>query len=149
MDDDVAKRIREYWESGFWCAESVLLAVAEEKGAQSDLIPKIATGFCSGMARTGGQCGALSGGILSIGLLFGRSTPGGPVNAVYSRVGKLRQDFEEQFGSTGCSALLGLDLGTEEGIQKFHADNLRERCLEYIEATARMVMALLDDPVLG
>jgi C_GCAxxG_C_C family probable redox protein len=118
MDDQVAKRSREYLESGYWCAESVLLAVAEAKGVQSDLIPKIATGFCSGMARTGGQCGALSGGILSIGLLLGRSTPGGPVNAVY-------------------------------GLQKYHAENMREHCLAFTEATSRMVMALLDDADLG
>jgi C_GCAxxG_C_C family probable redox protein len=149
MDDQVAKRSREYLESGFWCAESVLLAVAEVKGVQSDMIPKIATGFCSGMARTGSQCGALSGGIMSIGLLLGRSIPGSPVNAVYSRVEKLRQDFEEQFGSTSCSELLGLDLGTEEGLQKYHAENMREHCLAFTEATTRMVMALLDDPDLG
>ncbi len=149
MDDQVSKRSREYLESGYWCAESVLLAVAEAKGVQSDLIPKIATGFCSGMARTNGQCGALSGGILSIGMLTGRSLPGGPVNETYSRVIKLRQDFEAQFGSTGCSELLGLDLGTEEGLQKYHAENMREHCLEYTQATTRMVMALLDDPDLG
>jgi C_GCAxxG_C_C family probable redox protein len=149
MDEQTAKRSRDYLESGFWCAESVLLAVAEAKGIQSDLIPKIATGFCSGMARTGGQCGALSGGILSLGLLLGRSAPGGPVNAVYSHVEKLRQDFEAQFGSTGCSELLGLDLGTEEGLQKYHTEDMRERCLEYSQAATRMVMALLDDADLG
>jgi len=146
MKDQVVLRSLEYMESGFWCAESVLLAVAEAKGIQSDLIPKIATGFCSGMARTGGQCGALSGGILCIGLILGRSTPGSPVNAVYSRVEKLRQDFEEQFGSTGCSDLLGLDLGEEGGVQRFLDSNLREKCLTYIEGTVRLVMDLLDHP---
>ncbi len=145
MDDQVAKRSREYLESGYWCAESVLLAVAEAKGIQSDLIPKIATGFCSGMARTGGQCGALSGGILSISLMTGRSYPGGPVNEIYSRVDKLRQDFKDKFGSTNCSELLGLDLGTEEGLQKFNEANLREKCMEYTQETARMVNALLKD----
>jgi C_GCAxxG_C_C family probable redox protein len=146
MDDPAAKRSREYLESGYWCAESVLLAVAEAKGVQSDLIPGIATGFCSGMARTGGQCGALSGGILSISMLKGRSLPGGAVNETYSRVIQLRRDFKDRFGSTGCSELLGLDLGTEEGLQKYHAENRREQCLEFTEATTRMVMALLDAP---
>lgn len=146
MLDQVAKRSLEFLESGYWCAESVLLAVAEAKGIQSDLIPKIATGFCSGMARTGGQCGALSGGILSISLMTGRTSPGGPVNATYSRVGKLRQDFERKFGTTCCSELLGLDLGTEEGLKTYHDKNLREKCEGYTEETVRMVMGLLDAP---
>ncbi len=146
MHDQVAKRSREYLESGYWCAESVLLAVAEAEGIRSDLIPRIATGFCSGMARTCGQCGALSGGIMSISLLTGRNSPGGPVNETYSRVKKLRQDFEAKYGSTGCSELLGLDLGTEEGLQAYHENSLREKCLEYTQETVRMVMALLANP---
>ncbi|HOO88447.1 MAG TPA: hypothetical protein PK442_12150, partial [Synergistales bacterium] len=40
--------------SGLYCAESALLAVAEARGTRSELIPNIATGFCSGMARTCG-----------------------------------------------------------------------------------------------
>lgn len=52
----------------------MLSAVAEEKGIQSDLIPKIATVFCSGIARTSSQCGALSGAIIGINLLTGRNS---------------------------------------------------------------------------
>jgi dihydrofolate reductase len=37
----------------------VLLAIAESQGIQPDLIPRIATGFCSGISRTGGMCGAV------------------------------------------------------------------------------------------
>lgn len=146
MLDQVAERSKELLESGYWCAESVLLALAEAKDIRSNLIPKIATGFCSGMARTGGQCGALSGGILCIGLMTGRTSPGNPVNATYSRVEKLRQDFEHRFGATSCSELLELDLGTEEGLQAFHDKNLREKCVGYTEETTRMVMELLDTP---
>jgi hypothetical protein len=51
MSHDVARRSRELFESGFLCAESVLLAVSEAEGVRSDLIPKIATGFCSGMDK--------------------------------------------------------------------------------------------------
>ncbi|GBD95663.1 MAG TPA: C_GCAxxG_C_C family protein [Nitrospirae bacterium] len=66
---------RELFDSGYYCAENVLLAIAESQGIQSDLIPKIATGFCSGISRTCGMCGALSGAIMSLNLLYGRSSP--------------------------------------------------------------------------
>ena len=44
MTDAVSQRIKELFDSGYYCAESVLLTVAEAYGIQSDLIPKIATG---------------------------------------------------------------------------------------------------------
>ena len=55
MNDRVSQRSRELFDSGYYCAESVLLAIAENQGIQSDLIPKIATGFCSGISRTCGM----------------------------------------------------------------------------------------------
>ena len=72
MNDQAPKRSRELFNSGFYCAESVLMAIAESRGIRSDLIPRIATGFCSGMARTGGQCGAVSGAMMGISLATGR-----------------------------------------------------------------------------
>jgi C_GCAxxG_C_C family probable redox protein len=149
MIDQVANNAREHFVSGFYCAESVLLAVAEAKGIQSDLIPKIATGFCSGMARTGGQCGALSGAILSLGMLHGRSAPGASLDGIYARVKKLREAFRTQFGGTGCSELLALDLGTQEGQDAFRELNMFDRCLEFTEGAARLAMILLNEDTSG
>ena len=69
----VAERSESLFQQGFCCAESVLQAIAESQGIKSDLIPKIATGLCGGIARTGGICGAVSGGVLGINLVPGRS----------------------------------------------------------------------------
>ena len=75
MSEQAPQRSLELFQSGFFCAESVLLAIAESQGIQSDLIPRIATGFCSGISRTGGMCGAVSGAIMGIGLVAGRNSP--------------------------------------------------------------------------
>jgi C_GCAxxG_C_C family probable redox protein len=145
MSDEVSRRSRELFESGFMCAESVLLAVSEAKGVQSDLIPKIATGFCSGMGRTGGQCGALSGGILSIGLITGRSTPKDSVDQTYLKVRRLMEMFADRFEHTTCSDLLKVDLNSEEGQIEFYENDLIENCFTYTEEATRMVMTLLED----
>ena len=47
--------------------------MSESKGIKSKLIPKIATGFCGGVSHTDGICGAISGGILAINMMCGRS----------------------------------------------------------------------------
>jgi dihydrofolate reductase len=57
---------------GLLCAESVLNTVSDEVGVISPLIPRIATGFCGGIARTCGMCGAVAGGVMALGILYGR-----------------------------------------------------------------------------
>ena len=53
MIEQASKRSLELFKSGYFCAESVLLAIAENQGIQSDLIPRIASGFCGGISHTG------------------------------------------------------------------------------------------------
>ncbi len=143
MTNKAVQRSKELFESGYYCAESVLLAIAEEKGFQSDLIPRIATGFCSGMARTCGVCGAVSGGIMSLSLLTGRSSPDESVEENYAAVQKLLSAFEGKFGSTNCKELIACDLGTREGQETFEANNLFEQCTRYTEEATRLTMQLL------
>jgi C_GCAxxG_C_C family probable redox protein len=121
------------------------LAVAESQGIESDWLPKIATGFCSGLARTGGPCGALNGGILGLNLLTGRPEPGAPVDRNYALVRELIDRFEEMFGSTNCQQLTGVDLGTEEGQAKFREKDQILNCLNYAEEVTRMVLVLAEN----
>jgi len=116
------------------------LAVAESQGIQSDLLPRIATGFCSGLARTGGLCGAISGAIMSLGLINGRMVPGVSVDETYEKVQDLLEQFETRFGSTQCLSLTGVHLGTEEGQADFRKNNQKEGCLKYAEFTTSFVM---------
>ena len=70
--EPIEKRVAQLFASGFYCAESVVKAVAEENGEDADILPAIATGFCSGMSRHAQLCGAVTGGIMGLGLVFGR-----------------------------------------------------------------------------
>ncbi len=120
------------------------MAVAEAHGIQSDYLPQIATGFCSGMARTGGLCGALSGAIMGLGLLTGRSEAGASVDENYALVRELIEQFEEKFGSINCKELTEVDLGTQEGQIEFRERNRLVHCLNYAEEATRMVIVLTD-----
>ena len=96
MSEQAPQRSVELFKSGFFCAESVLLAIAESQGIQSDLIPRIATGFCSGISRTGGICGAVSGAIMGINLLAGRNSPAESIEVSYALTQKLISRLESQ-----------------------------------------------------
>jgi C_GCAxxG_C_C family probable redox protein len=119
--------------------------VAEGKGIHSELIPKIATGFCGGIARTSGICGALSGAVMAISMYYGRNLPDEPIDRSYIPVQKIIEVFENEFGSTNCRQLTGCDLGTEEGRKKFFAMNMLERCKGYTEEAARMAMSIIEE----
>jgi len=127
----------------------VLLAVCENYGIQSDLIPKIATGFCGGVSRTCGMCGAVSGAIMALNLFTGRSAPKDSVIESYTTAQKLMQMFTGSFGSTNCRDLTDVDLGTEEGQNKFKADNIMDRCKGYTGEATRVAMALLEEKSRG
>ncbi len=71
------------------------------------MIPRIATGFCSGISRTGGMCGAVSGAIMGIDLVTGRNSPAESLEANYALIQKLISRFEKQYGSVNCRQLLG------------------------------------------
>lgn len=131
---------------GHYCAEAVLMAGAKHLGIQSEMMPAIATGFCSGLARTSGLCGALSGGVMVLGLAYGRERAGESVEQSYAATRMLLDAFRAEFGATGCSELLGCDLGTPEGQLDFRERRLGERCLRYTAAAARLAAELADDP---
>ena len=143
MSEQASQRSLELFQSGYFCAESVLLAIAENQGIQSDLIPKIATGFCSGISRTGGMCGAVSGAIMGINLVAGRSSPSESIELCYTLTQKLISRFERQYGYVNCRQLIGCDLATEAGQRYFLENNLMERCLQYAEDATRMAISMI------
>ena len=145
MSEQAPQRSLELFKSGFFCAESVLLAIAESQGIQSDLIPRIATGFCSGISRTGGMCGAVSGGIMGIGLVAGRDSPAESLEPAYTLVQKLISAFDKQYGSVNCRQLIGCDLDTEAGQRYFMENNLMERCLQCAADATSMAVSLIDE----
>jgi C_GCAxxG_C_C family probable redox protein len=143
MSEQAPQRSLELFRSGFFCAESVLLAIAESQGIQSDLIPRIATGFCSGISRTGGICGTVSGAIMGINLVAGRNSPAESIEVSYTLTQELISRFEQKYGSLNCRQLIGCDLTTEAGQRYFMENHLMERCLQYAEDATSMAISLI------
>lgn len=117
--------------------------MAESKNIHSELIPKIATGFCGGMAHTCGICGAVSGGIMAIGLFTGRNKSDESSKKNYAAVQKLVNRFQGKFKTTNCKELTGCDLGTEEGLKKFKENNIMSKCRQYTEEATRITMTII------
>jgi len=141
----VAERSECLFQQDFCCAESVLQAIAESQGIKSELIPKIATGLCGGVGKTGGICGAVSGGVLGINLLAGRSQASQSPDGNIRLVRAFLSQFEAKFGTTNCERLMGCRLDTPEGQRFFKENKLREtKCQVFTREAAGMVSAVLE-----
>ena len=143
MFESAMERSRELFGSGWYCAESVLMAVAEHQAIICKYIPKIATGFCSGLSRSGGMCGALTGAVLAIGLVLGRDEASESVDDCYRATREMMDGFIETFGADTCETLTGCHLGTDEGQARFRAENMHERCLEFVAGATRLALTAI------
>ena len=88
------------FKNGLYCAESVVLSITEAHGIKSDLLPKVATAFCSGMSRTCGTCGALTGAVMGISAVLGRNSADESVEETYKATGLMVEKFENKFENT-------------------------------------------------
>jgi len=107
-----------YFDSNYNCAESVSLTFKHFMG-DIDFLPRVATPFGAGIGRCGYICGALIGGLICIGLVFGRESAEGDRMASYRTAGQLIDDFREAFGDIDCCVISKVDWSSAEGIRHY------------------------------
>jgi C_GCAxxG_C_C family probable redox protein len=143
VSEKIINRSKQLFDSGYGCAESVLLAVCESKDIKSALVPRIASGFCGGVAHTNGMCGAVTGAIMALNIFYGRDNASESKEINYQKVQQFLKVFSAKFGSTNCPTLTDCDLSTDEGHQKFKELNVHQKCSDYTGEATRMVLELM------
>ena len=98
--------------AGYNCSQSVVLAFADLLPVDAASLSRLSCSFGGGIGRLREVCGAVSGAMMVLGLLYGYDGPEtGAVKAEhYARVQALAHSFEAQYGSIVCRELLGLNL---------------------------------------
>ena len=114
--------------SGYNCAQSVLLSFADDLKYSKELAQKIAAGFGGGMGKQQETCGAVTGGIMVLGLLKGEHVNNNEElkSESYGSVKELTKAFVSEYKSTKCSDLIGCDLNTPEGAARFKEEKIME-----------------------
>jgi len=116
----------------------VLYAFREESGLSEEMALKIACGLGAGMARKEEVCGAVTGGILVLGMRHGRGSKDdrSAQERTYAKTRELMDRFSEKHGTVICRKLLnGCELTTKEG-QKYFKDNdlLNKLCVPCVQS---------------
>jgi len=141
----LAKR---YFEEGYNCAQSVLLAFCEETGLSIEQAAKLASTFGGGMGRMREVCGAVSAMFMIQGLMEGYTDPKakGEKAELYARVRDVAERFREKNHSIICRDLL-IDVQTtpggapEERTQEYYE---RRPCGCYVEDAAGLIAEALN-----
>lgn len=99
----------QYHKQGYSCAQSVAGAFADLLSWEPEQVFAAAGGFGGGVGGSHAElCGAISGGLLVLGLLFPhtRGEDKSAKREVYALARQFRRRFFEMFGDTRCGDLL-------------------------------------------
>jgi len=119
-----------YYRNGYFCCEAVIAAMRDnfELDVPKEVIA-MSSAMSVGAGRSGCMCGALNGGILALGMFFGRTEPRGPkdpeVNKCMSYSNELHNWFKEMNGKKAvCCRVLTREFDMGQGEH-------RNQCIYY------------------
>ena len=144
MDHGV--KAAELFLGGYNCAQSVVVAFSDLTGLDESFSAKMASSFGGGMGRMREVCGAVSGMLMVLGLLYGYDTPGDDVSkkAQYTVVQELSARFREQTGSIVCREILKnppSDPNPTPRTAEFYA---RRPCAKMVLTAARLMEEFME-----
>jgi|BarGraNGADG00212_1021973.scaffolds.fasta_scaffold15745_1 C_GCAxxG_C_C family probable redox protein len=132
------------FDGNFNCAQSVFAAFASQLGMDEGLMLKMASPFGGGVSRRGHICGAVTGGLMALGVARGADTPLGKEPA-YRLGQEFMARFEARHGSIMCRVLLDFDISTEAGWQQAREKGLfKTICPQFVRDAVEIAQDMLD-----
>ncbi len=94
----VQKDAEDNFRNGYFCCEALMAAIRDnfELDVPKEVIA-MASGMAVGAGRSGCMCGALNGGILALGMFFGRTEQNGPQDPKVVKCMALTHELHDWF----------------------------------------------------
>jgi C_GCAxxG_C_C family probable redox protein len=135
--EETLKRLVEDYLAGHHCAEMMLARLGQYYDRDFDpRLMRLATGFGGGIAERADLCGALAGGVMLIGYLYGRSDLAEDQTDCWRYCREFHERFARELGGTSCYHFTR---------GEFNQAN-HEKCAEVLERAAGILMDLLPVP---
>lgn len=129
----------ELFRGGFFCSEAVVSSIRTnfELDVPEEVVA-MASGFPVGIGRSKCLCGAVSGGVMALGLLFGRTVQKDPkVEKTLELSKELHDYFKEANGKNAlCCRILTKEFDMGKGEHK-------EQCIRYTGLVAEKVARII------
>ena len=128
-DMNIEERGLYYHVRGFNCCQSVLCSLGDYTGLPEDKAAALATGFGGGL-RCGSVCGAVSGGMMAIGITcFGGVNPAEEKEPSTVLMHELQEAFTAEIGTLMC-----------DEITEAHERTLCDHCIAFGAETAKAII---------
>ncbi len=135
----IGRDAEDLFRGGFFCSEALMSAIRSnfELDVPEEVIA-MASGFPIGIGRSKCLCGAVSGGVMALGLFFGRTVQGDPKVEKNLAVSKELHDyFKEANGKNSlCCRVLTKEFDMSKGEHK-------EQCISLTGMVARKVAEII------
>lgn len=131
------------FEEGYNCAQAVLYSLCDNTELDINTALKISCGFGGGMGRKEEVCGAVSGGIMAIGMLYGRgeNQDRSYTEQTYQKTREFMDKFTEKHDTYICRKLLdGCELTTPDGKAVYRDKDLSKNvCRQCVYDAVNMI----------
>lgn len=95
---DIQLAGEENFRKGFYCCEALVKTIIDEFELDvPEQVIAMASGMAVGVGKSGCLCGAVNGGVLALGLLFGRTEQDGPTNPKSIKCMELTNELHKWF----------------------------------------------------
>jgi len=153
------QKVDQYMQLSHHCAQSSFMALKDQFGLKGEHVVKALTPM-PGIAERGETCGAVTGPLMAMGLIYGRDINHldnwDTYQASLVPTGHFCELFEKEFGTTLCSQVQEGKFGrcyrlTDPGeLQEFQNAGATEKCSEVVRAAVHMAAEIiLDDQSLA
>lgn len=144
------QKVNHYMDLSHHCAQSSFLALSEQFGLGNADMVKALTPI-PGIAERGETCGAVTGALMALGLVFGKNNLSDwqgyrdslkPANEFCNR-------FEQELGSLRCRNIVKsefgkeLDLRKEDDLQQFQEADATSKCSKVVRTAVRIAADLI------
>lgn len=137
--NNVARDAEELFRGGFFCSEALISSIRSnfELDIPEEIIA-MASGFPVGIGRSKCICGAVSGGVMALGLFFGRTKQG---DAKVEKNLELSKELHDWFKSSNgknslCCRILTREFDMSSGAHK-------EQCIKFTGMVAGKVAEII------
>jgi C_GCAxxG_C_C family probable redox protein len=155
----VDQKVDQYMQLSHHCAQSSFLALRDQFALGGEQVLKALTPM-PGIAERGETCGAVTGPLMAMGLIYGRDLHHLDDWDAYQKslipTGLFCRQFEKEFGTTMCSKIQEGKFGrcyhlTDPAeLQEFQNAGATEQCSEVVKSAVHMAAGvILDDTTLG
>jgi C_GCAxxG_C_C family probable redox protein len=142
---DQVARAESNYQAGFNCSQAVFAACCRELGLDEETALRIASTFGGGLGRCAETCGAVTGGLMVLGLQYGSAEATREAKERAYRVAhQFILRFKAEHHSITCRELMGVDISTPDGLAEAQVQNLSQGvCLGLVRSAAALASELV------